>query len=206
MPDGILTITPDALAMIRQLRDQEPGEGEIALFLEITGVRQGQFTYELAFMPVGEQEADQVLERHGDLAVIIPEKDVANVSGSSLSLNDEGLAMDNPNRPPAPASPAIAAPRGDLEGPLAAQVAAVLEETVNPAIASHGGRAELVSVEGSIAYLRLSGGCQGCGMAQVTLKQGIERILVDAIDDLTEVIDVTDHAGGTDPYYQRSKK
>ncbi|HKX76702.1 MAG TPA: NifU family protein [Acidimicrobiia bacterium] len=206
MAESFITISPEALEMIRQLRDQEPGDGEIGLLLEITGVRHGQFAYDLAFIPVEEAEGDHLIERHGDLAVIIPERDTTNLAGASLSLNDEGLAMDNPNRPAAPQSPAMAVPQGDLEGPLADQIIQVLEESINPAIAAHGGRAELVSVDGSIAYLKLAGGCQGCGMAQVTLKQGIERILMDAIPAVTEVVDVTDHAAGSDPYYQRSKK
>lgn len=200
--DAVLSIAPDALEMVRQLRDQEPGEGEVGLLLEITGLRQGQFAYELAFIPIDDATEDHQIERHDGLAVIILRKDVVNLSGSSLNLNDEGLAMDNPNTP----SPTIAAPKGSLEGPLADQVSQVLEEAVNPAIAAHGGRAELVSVDGTIVYLKLGGGCQGCGMAQVTLKQGIERILLDSIPELTDIVDVTDHASGTDPYYQRSKK
>jgi len=192
--------------MIVQLRDQEPGEGEIGLLLEVTGVRHGQFAYELAFTPVADATGEHVVERHGDLAVIFPVKDVVSLSGSALSLNDAGLALDNPNRPAAMSSPAMAIPQGDLKGPLADQIAQVLAESVNPAIASHGGRAELVSVDGSTAYLKLAGGCQGCGMAQVTLKQGIERILLEAIPEISEVVDVTDHAAGSDPYYQQSKK
>ena len=100
----------------------------------------------------------------------------------------------------------MAAPKGDLSGPLAEQVQTVLVEQVNPAIASHGGGAELVSIDGTIAYLKLLGGCQGCGMAQVTLRSGIERILLEAIPELSGVIDVTDHASGDDPYYQAAKK
>jgi Fe/S biogenesis protein NfuA len=111
--------------------------------------------------------------------------------------------MNNPNSPD---TPAMAAPSGDLEGPLVDQVQQVITEQVNPAIASHGGGAELVSVDGTIAYLRLFGGCQGCGLAQVTLKQGIERILLESIDELTQVVDVTDHASGDDPYYESQKK
>jgi Fe/S biogenesis protein NfuA len=61
-------------------------------------------------------------------------------------------------------------------------------------------------VDGTIAYLRLFGGCQGCGLAQVTLKQGIERILLESIPELTQVVDVTDHASGDDPYYKSQKK
>ncbi len=206
MDDHVIKISPEAQAMIVQLRDQEPGEGEIGLLLEVTGVRHGQFAYELAFTPVSDATGEHVVERHGDLAVIIPVKDVVSLSGSAVSLNDAGLALDNPNRPAAMSSPAMAIPHGDLEGPLADQIVQVLAESVNPAIAAHGGRAELVSVDGSTAYLKLAGGCQGCGMAQVTLKQGIERILLEAIPEISEVVDVTDHAAGSDPYYQRSKK
>ena len=91
-------------------------------------------------------------------------------------------------------------------GEVPQRVIQVLEEQINPAIASHGGYAELVAVEDSIAYLRLSGGCQGCGMASVTLSQGIEVAILDSVPEITEVVDVTDHAGGTNPYYQAAKK
>ena len=82
----------------------------------------------------------------------------------------------------------------------------VLEEQINPAIASHGGRADLVAVEESIAYLRLSGGCQGCSMAAATLSQGIEVAILDMVPEISEVRDVTDHASGTNPYFESAKK
>jgi Fe/S biogenesis protein NfuA len=199
---SVLNISPEALAMIRQLRDQEQGEGESALLVEITGLRGDQFGYELAFVPLADARPDQTVERHGDLAVVMPTKDIPNLTAADLTLTDDGLAMNNPNGP----SPTMAAPKGDLTGPLADRVAQVLAESVNPAIAVHGGAASLVSIDGSVAYLQLSGGCQGCGMASVTLKQGIEKILLDSITELTEVVDVTDHMAGADPYYQKSKK
>jgi Fe/S biogenesis protein NfuA len=78
-----------------------------------------------------------------------------------------------------------------------------LEELVNPSIASHGGRADLLGLdaEAGVAYLRLSGGCQGCAMSQMTLKQGIETTLLEEVSELTRVVDVTDHGGGENPYY-----
>ena len=81
-----------------------------------------------------------------------------------------------------------------------------LEQQANPMIAAHGGRADLVAVEDGAAYLRLSGGCQGCGMATGTLTQGIEVALKEAVPEITSVVDVTDHASGTDPYFESSKK
>lgn len=199
----VLTIAADALEMIIQLRDQEPGDEEYALHVGVSGVTGLQFNYDLAFVPVADKTDAQILERHGELAVIIPEVDVEKLTGSSLELSDQGLSMNNPN---SPAPPPMAAPKGDLSGPLADRVQQVIADQVNPAIASHGGGAELVSVDVDTAYLRLFGGCQGCGMAQVTLKQGIERILLESIPELVSVVDVTDHASGTDPYYQQSKK
>lgn len=203
MADNVLTIADDALEMIVQLRDQEPGDEEYALSVAVAGITGPQFNYDLAFLPVADKTDTQRLERHGELAVIIPEQDVEKLQGASLELTAQGLSMNNPN---SPAPPPMAAPQGDLSGPLADRVQQVLSEQVNPAIAAHGGAAELVSVDEDTAYLRLMGGCQGCGMAQVTLKQGIERILTDAIPELVSVVDVTDHASGDNPYYQQSKK
>jgi Fe/S biogenesis protein NfuA len=199
----VLSIAPDALEMVGQLAAQEPGDGEFALSIEVTGFRGPQFTYELAFVALADKQVGWVEERHGDLAVLFPEADVEKLDGASLDITEQGLAMNNPN---SPAPPAMSAPAGDLTGPLVDQVQQVITEQVNPAIASHGGGAELVSVDGTIAYLRLFGGCQGCGLAQVTLKQGIEKILLDSISELSQVVDVTDHASGEDPYYQSQKK
>ena len=83
---------------------------------------------------------------------------------------------------------------------------AVLDRDVNPSIASHGGHAELAGIEGATAYLRLGGGCQGCGMATVTLSQGIEVAITQAVPEIDRVVDVTDHASGTNPYFEPAKK
>ena len=199
----VLSIAPDALEMILQLRDNEEGDGEFALSIEVTGFRGPQFSYELAFVPLADKAENWTEERHGELAVIFPKADTGKLDGAALELTENGLAMNNPN---SPAPPEMSAPAGDLEGPLVERVQQVLQEQVNPAIASHGGGAELVSIDGTIAYLRLFGGCQGCGLAQVTLKQGIERIILESIPELSQVVDVTDHASGEDPYYQSQKK
>ena len=98
--------------------------------------------------------------------------------------------------------PSTAAPTG----PVAERVISVLDHQINPAIAAHGGHAELVAVEDDTAYLRLSGGCQGCGMASVTLSQGIEVALRDNVPEISRVVDVTDHAAGANPYYEAAKK
>lgn len=206
--DNILTITDDALAKIIEIRDNEPGDDPFALFLEIVGINGPQFKYELSFMPAADAQATDVVETHGDLTVIVPERDVDNLREAQISMGSDpenpALSIDNPNTP-SPPMPEGVTP-GELEGPLADKIQVMLERHVNPSIAGHGGAARLVSVDGGTAYLQLMGGCQGCGLAAVTLRQGIERILKDSIPELVEVVDVTDHASGDNPYYQSAKK
>ena len=86
------------------------------------------------------------------------------------------------------------------------QVAKVFEEQVNPMVARHGGRVELIDVQDSVVMLRMGGGCQGCGMADVTLRQGIEGILSQLVPAVRGIVDITDHATGANPYFQASKK
>jgi Fe/S biogenesis protein NfuA len=122
-----------------------------------------------------------------------------------------GLVLDNPNSPsPAVGAAGAAGAAGrapaDLSGDVAQRVLQVLDSQINPSIAAHGGRAELVAVEENTAYLRLSGGCQGCGMASVTLSQGIEVVIKEQIPEITRVVDVTDHASGENPYFESAKK
>jgi len=141
---------------------------------------------------------------------VIPAESIPNMKGAVLDVNSDGgetgMVIVNPNQPPTMGSPAMAGPPVDLSGDVAQRVLQVLEAQINPSIAAHGGRADLVAVEDDAAYLRLSGGCAGCGMAAVTLSQGIEVALRDSVPEITRVIDVTDHASGTNPYYEAAKK
>ena len=198
-----------AVAKILELREQEPGEKDYALFLQIDGVQGNQYTYDLSFLDLDQARPDDKRIEFGELSVVIASKDVDNCNGESLDMSDDpdapGLTMDNPNTP----SPAMFGNPEDmpeLTGELAEKVQTVLESQINPAIASHGGQASLVGVEGQDVYLRLGGGCQGCGMAQVTLTQGIEKAVRDAVAEIGNIIDATDHASGSNPYFESSKK
>ena len=88
------------------------------------------------------------------------------------------------------------------EADLRKKVQDLLDREVNPALGMHGGWVELIDVKRNSIFLRLGGGCQGCGAADVTLTQGIERSLRQAIPEIGEVLDTTDHAAGPNPYYQ----
>ena len=209
MPEeAVLNITPKALVKILEIRGQEPDGEELALSVRISGVNGQQFGYEMAMLRVADAKPEDHVEHHGDLPLLIPADSVENLRGATLDMSRDllnpGLAIDNPNSP----SPRIGGsiPATELTGEVAERVMQVLERQINPAIASHGGVAELVAMEDGTAYLRLSGGCQGCGMAQVTLSQGIETAIKDAVPEVVSVIDVTDHASGENPYYEAEKK
>jgi Fe-S cluster biogenesis protein NfuA len=86
------------------------------------------------------------------------------------------------------------------------RVARLFDEQVNPMVARHGGRVELIDVQDAVVMLRMGGGCQGCGMADVTLRQGIEGMLAQHIPEVRGIVDITDHTSGANPYFQASKK
>ena len=86
------------------------------------------------------------------------------------------------------------------------KVQEIFDTQINPAVAAHGGMVDLLDVKDNKIYLRMGGGCQGCGMADVTLRQGIEEAIRQALPQVDEILDVTDHAAGDNPYYTPSKK
>jgi Fe-S cluster biogenesis protein NfuA len=98
-----------------------------------------------------------------------------------------------------------ALPKPGLDTPEGRAILDVLENQINPSVASHGGHISLVDVQDDTVYIRLEGGCQGCGMADVTLKQGVATEIQRVVPSIINVLDVTDHAGGSNPYYQPGK-
>jgi len=105
------------------------------------------------------------------------------------AMDGGGFRFENPNQPRL------------LANPLAARVQQVLDDKINPEVASHGGRVSLMDVQETKVFVRLGGGCQGCGMAAVTLREGVTTTLMSALPEITEVLDITDHDAGENPYY-----
>jgi Fe/S biogenesis protein NfuA len=209
---AVLQATDAAREMVLEVRSGEDAAESLALWVEVTGASGDAYTYDIYFQAVGDAGPDDWSDERGGLALVVRADSIAKMRGSVLDVNRDadqgGMVIQNPNQPPRPAgaSPGMAGPPVDLSGDVAQRVMQVLEQQINPSIAAHGGRADLVAVEGDAAYLRLSGGCAGCGMATVTLSQGIEVALRESVTEITRVIDVTDHAAGTNPYYEAAKK
>jgi Fe/S biogenesis protein NfuA len=205
----VVTLTPEAYKVVWEAIEQEPEPATLALWLEVRGVQAGSFVYDLYFQATSDADEGDARHAQEEIEVIIPAASIENLRGARLEWSEEGgggLVLVNPNSPtPEEASPGVPPEvlAAGITGPLAQRVVAVLEQAVNPSIASHGGRADLVALneEEGTAYLRLSGGCQGCAMSQMTLRQGIETTLLEEVPELTRILDVTDHGSGENPFY-----
>jgi Fe/S biogenesis protein NfuA len=202
-------LTEQAHSIVLEAMRAEPAADELALWVEVRGVEGGKYAYDLYFQSRADADDEDLVVDQDGLTVVVPARSVDRLSGARLEFSEEnggGLVMVNPNAPTAaeraPGVPEAVVAQG-LEGPLALRAIEVLERDVNPGIASHGGRADLVAMdeEAGVAYLALSGGCQGCAMSRMTLANGIEVALREHLPELTEVVDVTDHAMGANPFY-----
>ena len=99
---------------------------------------------------------------------------------------------------------ALASSDGSDDERIRKQIEAVLESEINPAIASHGGVITILDVQNGVVYVKMGGGCQGCASSTATLKQGVEQAIRAHVPDVVEILDTTDHAAGTNPYYSPS--
>ena len=129
--------------------------------------------------------------------------DTSNLlSGATISWGEGegGFRVDTP-RPERPAATVTSTGGAGVSGPLAEKVQAVFDELINPRIAAHGGAVELVDVADDVIYVRMTGGCQGCAASALTLRQGIERMVREEMPEVRDIVDLTDHEAGVNPYY-----
>lgn len=196
----VVHFTEEARRQIRSFIEEETGT-EMGVRLAVKNPSPVAPEYTMTLVEPHEREPDdRVLEEEG-FHVYVDCDSVEILDGTRIdwveSLQGSGFRFDNPNLKPLGSEP--------LEGPLAERVQRVIEERINPGVAMHGGQVSLVDVRDDVVYLRMSGGCQGCGMASVTLTQGIKRILQEEVPEIVAIEDVTDHAAGTDPYFDSAK-
>ncbi len=226
---AIVAITQTALDRVRSFRAGLP-ESHV-LWVRVSGSADGEYTYSLTLNPRGGARETDAVQQIDDLVIIVAGDSIEKLRGATIDWSEtsssSGFTVINPNKPralgalpvlpmsmpsgsgasfPSPASVLRPGPQGNLDSELARRVIAVLDREVNPSIAAHGGHVQLAGIDGRTAYLRLGGGCQGCGMASVTLSQGIEIAITEAVPEIVEVVDVTDHASGTNPYFEAAKK
>jgi Fe/S biogenesis protein NfuA len=189
----VLSVTELATSQIKRILEQEE-LGEQAVRVGIAEKGPTGFQYQLEFCDRSErEETDLVFEQDG-VTFYIDGASVAELRGTSLDYVDTGFSagfkFENPNKPKL------------LSDPIAERVHRVIQERVNPGVASHGGQVTLLDVKDGTVYLRLGGGCQGCGQADTTVKEGIQSMICEEVPEIHTVLDVTDHAAGTNPYFQ----
>ncbi|CCM66017.1 MULTISPECIES: iron-sulfur cluster biogenesis protein NfuA [Candidatus Neomicrothrix] len=196
----VLTVTPAAMEVVQGVLNTEPDPEQLGLRVEITGTNGAEYSYDLSFENLSDAADDDLRVLQDGLTVMIPAATVPDLTGAVLdtpAAGSAGLVIRNPNRPDP-----LAGVELDRSGDMASQVQQLLEQVINPGLASHGGFATLVGVDDdNQVYITLGGGCQGCSMTQMTLTQGIQVQLNAAIPEIGNVIDVTDHASGDNPFY-----
>ena len=174
---------------------ESQGKAGMALRVAIQGRTSDGFRYAMGVVDESGRNPDDVEIDAGGFTAVVDPASLADLRGSTIDYVDTGagggLQINNPNPV--------------WRDPLALRVQEIIDNQINPGVGSHGGWVELLGVRENKAFIRLGGGCQGCGMADVTLKQGIETMIFAGAPEITQVIDETDHAAGDNPYYRPAK-
>ena len=193
MSDPILQFDDHAIRKLAEMREAGRFDGSA---LRVSVEEEGaSFHYQIEVVQEDSRDESDAVVDCEDVAFYVDPASAPLLRGATLRYVDDlggsGFKFENPNRPKL------------LENPLARRVQQVLDDEINPGVAAHGGRVTLVDVQEGRVYVRFGGGCQGCGMADVTLKEGVTGSLQRAVPEIAEVLDATDHEAGTDPYFQR---
>jgi Fe/S biogenesis protein NfuA len=190
MIENLLTVTPAAREKIDGVREFNDFP-EAVLRIRILAKEGPRFRYEIALEDPRDRTDDDLAVDLDGLTIAVDPATAVDLSGSTVdfdaSITGGGLRIDNPNE--------------GWQDPLARAVQEVLDRQINPGVGSHGGMVTLVEVRDGAAYLRFGVGCQGCAAVDVTLKHGVEAAIRASVPQVTAIVDATDHAAGTNPYF-----
>jgi len=191
----MLTVTPTARDYFAKLLHEQPEGTQLRLSTRNPGTPAADVT--LNFCPAGEQHSDDEVVDCGVFTLFVSSDSRDPLDGAMIDFETTATGGELSIRAPGLKG------QGPGEGaPLQERVNWVLESRINPMVASHGGLVSLVGVtDENDVILRFGGGCHGCGMADVTLRQGIETQLRELVPEIRNVTDATDHATGENPYY-----
>jgi Fe/S biogenesis protein NfuA len=191
----MIEITETAEKAIKDLLQDESKSG-MSLRIQIVGRGPGGFQYAVRFVPEEDQSADDEAIQCDGFKVLIDPETVPNFKDSTLDYKEDdfqrGFLIDNPNPV--------------WKDPDAQAVQELLDTKINPGLASHGGFVALLDYKDDTAYITFGGGCQGCGLVDVTLKDGVEVAIQEALPQVKKVVDTTDHTSGKNPFYNDDGK
>lgn len=201
-----LRVSDAALAQVMGILEAEDDPEALGLRIAVTGTRGPEYAYDLSFEERADAADDDIIYNQGDLVVMIPADSKDALWGATLDLpstaGQAGLVIRNPNRPDPMAATDI-----ELTGTVPERIEQLLTQQINPALAAHGGFASLIEVidgedgAGARAVVTMGGGCQGCAVSAVTLREGIQKAILENIPEVAEVVDITDHDAGQNPFY-----
>jgi Fe/S biogenesis protein NfuA len=196
--EPIVTVTPEALEHLTELRDEEADGEQLGLRLGLASAPGEDFKYDLSFEEFLKAAFEDEVRTHEGLKIIIPGNDVELMTGATLDYTvTQGLVIRNPNKPEAPSIEGLTS-----DDELSAEIEALVSGEVNPALAAHGGFVTYVGHDSEgTAFLTMGGGCHGCSMSKMTMLDGVQTMLVDALPAIERVKDLTDHATGSNPFY-----
>ena len=188
---NMIEITSKAKQMLSQFAENSEIEGQVSLKIEIIGRSAKGFQYDLQLIDQLDAEDDDIKLDIENFSILVGSRSAPYLEGTTLDYKETlmggGFSFENPNPL--------------WLDDLSIAVAEVIEDQVNPVVATHGGHVDLVGIDDGKALIAFGGGCQGCGMVDVTLKQGVEVMITDSVPGGTEVVDVTNHEEGTNPFY-----
>lgn len=199
--DAIIEISQTAMDKIAELI-RTRGKPGLAVRVGIRGTLPGGgYQTEFKFQDRALATETDLVQPAGEFDLLFEPEVATKVQGCKVDFDEQRYSAGfNIEYPPAQHGPPADASR-DWDDPLAMQVQAVIDDYINPGIAGHGGWVVLRDFKEQSIYLEMGGGCQGCGLSAVTLRQGIERAIREAVPQVKDIIDITEHGEGENPYY-----
>lgn len=200
--EDILEVSPAAIEKIAELIEGRGKEG-LAVRVAIRGsLPGGGYQTEFKFLSRDEADEQDVIQKVGNFDLLF-EPDVAEmIQGAKVDFDESRYSAGfNIEYPEKSMYPPEAEPGKHWDNPVAQKVQDVIDQHINPGVASHGGWVVLKEVKEKQASVEMGGGCQGCGLAAVTLRQGVEKAILQAVPEIEAVLDLTSHEEGEDPYY-----
>jgi Fe/S biogenesis protein NfuA len=185
----LLTVTEAARARLAEILAAK-GQAGFAVRLRIKGRDTDNFIYEFRSVEEATRQPDDLVVDVGEFKLFVDPESAPHLEGAVIDfsgMDAGGFKIDNPNPV--------------WTDDTARRVAEVIATRINPAIAAHSGSITLVDVRDNVAYIRMQGGCQGCGAAGITLRMGIEKEIKQQVPEIESLVDVTHHELGTNPFY-----
>ena len=189
-------ITESAVNYLKDLLDNQEEPTNIKIFVSDPGTMKAETC--IVYCKVGEEEQDDILMDIKDINVFLENESISFLEDCKVDYHPDKFGGQLTIRAPNAKIPSLS-----KDSSIEEKINYYLYSEINPSLASHGGEVSLVEViDSSKAVLRFGGGCQGCGMVDLTLKNGVEKTLKDNIPEISEIIDSTDHSFKDNAFYK----